>query len=79
VLLAVLHAAALVYWLYLLSMGPSLTSSGLGAKQLKKLRVVYDFLESPATVIGSRRTRADPMKRNVSYPSFRSTATSVGL
>jgi hypothetical protein len=87
VLLAVLHALALLYWLYMLSLGPSITSSSAGApKQFKKLRVVYDFLESSATVIGSHgahratpEAQSNPMKRNRSYPNIRSAANDAGL
>lgn len=89
-LLAILHAAALIYWLYLLSLSPSLAGgAGGGAapaatpRQFKKLRAVYDFLDSSDAIVkaGSRRAHrltpeSVPMKRNRSYPNVQSASAS---
>ena len=76
VVLAVLHAGALLFWLYLLSKSNSLAASAPpAAKKFKKFSVTYDYdqpvVQSPPMLISTQpQTAFGPSKRNRSVPGL---------
>jgi hypothetical protein len=75
VALAIVHAAALLFWLYLLAKSGNLPTSTLQEKKFKKFSVTYDFDEppvksSPLAGGSAQYQPIGPSKRNRSIPSF---------